>query len=69
MKQTFNIEGMTCQHCVKNVENAVNELPGIDKVKINLKKNNGVVKFDEAQVTAAEIATKVTDAGYQTEVI
>ncbi|MGX2944039.1 copper chaperone CopZ [Enterococcus alishanensis] len=69
MKQTFNIEGMTCQHCVKNVENAVNELPGIDKVKINLKKNNGVVKFNEAQVTAAEIATKVTDAGYQTEVI
>lgn len=69
MKQTFNITGMSCKHCVAKVEEAVKELPGIDKVKINLKKSNGVVKFDESQVSEAEIAAKVTAAGYTTEVV
>lgn len=69
MKQTFSIKGMNCQHCVARVENGINELPGIQKVKINLKKENGVVKFDDSQVSAAQIATKVTEAGYPAEVI
>ena len=68
MKQTFSIEGMSCNHCVAKVEASIKELPGIQKVKINLKKNNGVVKYDEAQVTADEIAETVTTAGYPTKV-
>lgn len=69
MKKQFAINGMSCNHCVANVEKAINQLDGIDKVKINLKKNQGVVKFDEAQVSADQIAAAVTEAGYETEVI
>lgn len=69
MKQTFSIEGMSCNHCVAKVEAGIKELPGIQKVKINLKKNNGVVKFDDTQVTAEKIAETVTAAGYPTQVI
>ena len=43
MKKQFAINGMSCNHCVANVEKAINQLDGIDKVKINLKKNQGVV--------------------------
>ena len=69
MKKQFAINGMTCNHCVANVEKAINELAGIDKVKKKKKKNQGVVKFDEAQVSADQIAAAVTEAGYETEVI
>ncbi|MGO2637742.1 MAG: copper chaperone CopZ [Enterococcus viikkiensis] len=69
MKKQFEINGMSCNHCVAKVEQAINQLDGIDKVKINLKKNNGTVKFDEAQVSADKIAAAVTEAGYETEVI
>ncbi|MFC4770925.1 copper chaperone CopZ [Enterococcus hermanniensis] len=69
MKKQFAINGMSCNHCVAKVENAVNQLAGIDKVKINLKKNQGVVKFDETKVSAEKIAAAVTEAGYETEVI
>ncbi|MDT2827302.1 MAG: copper chaperone CopZ [Enterococcus viikkiensis] len=69
MKKQFAINGMSCNHCVAKVEQAINQLDGIDKVKINLKKNNGTVKFDEAQVSADKIAAAVTEAGYETEVI
>lgn len=69
MKKQFVINGMSCNHCVDKVENTINQLDGIDKVKINLKKNQGVVKFDEAKVSADKIAAAVTEAGYETEVI
>ncbi|EFU75012.1 copper chaperone CopZ [Enterococcus italicus DSM 15952] len=65
MKQTFAIEGMSCAHCVAHVEKAVNELPGIKKVAVHLKKNNGVIKFDETQVTSDQIIEKInTDTNY-----
>ncbi|MFZ4356495.1 cation transporter, partial [Enterococcus gallinarum] len=41
MKQQFSIEGMSCNHCVARVEEAVSALDGVQKVKVNLKKANG----------------------------
>ncbi|OJG13819.1 hypothetical protein RU96_GL001746 [Enterococcus canintestini] len=67
MKQTFNISGMSCEHCVARVEGAINALPGVKKVKINLKKNNGVVKYDDTQLTTEKIVEAVSAAGYPTE--
>lgn len=69
MKQEFSIKGMSCKHCVAKVEEGIQSLPGIQKVKINLKKENGVVKYDEAQISAQQIADKVTEVGYATEVV
>ncbi|KAF1297588.1 copper-binding protein [Enterococcus sp. JM4C] len=69
MKQNFSINGMSCNHCVAKVEESINQLPGIQKVKINLKKETGTVKFDETQVNAQQIAAKVTETGYATEVM
>lgn len=69
MKQNFSIKGMSCNHCVAKVEESINELPGVQKVKINLKKELGTVKFDESLVDAQQIATKVTETGYTTEVM
>lgn len=68
MKQTFNISGMSCEHCVARVEGTINALPGVKKVKVNLKKNNGVVKYDDSQLTNDKIIEAVTVAGYPTEV-
>lgn len=69
MKQEFSIKGMSCKHCVAKVEEGIQSLPGIQKVKINLKKENGVVKYDESQISAQQIADKVTEVGYATEVV
>lgn len=38
MKQQFSIEGMSCNHCAARVEEAVSALDGVQKVKVNLKK-------------------------------
>ncbi|MDN6640051.1 MAG: copper chaperone CopZ [Tetragenococcus sp.] len=68
MKQKFSIEGMSCDHCVARIEKAVSELPGIQKVNVHLKRNNGVVKFDDTQVNSEQIVEKINDTGYKAQV-
>jgi copper chaperone len=64
MKKIYHIEGMSCNHCVARVENAVSEMPGVKKAKVNLKKANAKVKYDEQLVTDDDIIAKITETGY-----
>lgn len=41
---------MSCNYCVVRVEEVVSVFDGVQKVKVNLKKVNGIVKFDEIKV-------------------
>ena len=69
MKQEFSVKGMSCNHCVARIEEAVGRLSGVKKVKVQLKKEKAVVKFDEANVQATEICQAINELGYQAEVI
>ena len=69
MKQQFSIQGMSCNHCVAKVEETLQALPGIQKVKVNLKKAKGKVKFDESQIHSEQIKEQITALGYPAEVI
>lgn len=64
MKKIYSIEGMSCAHCVDRVEKAVSEVPGVKKAKVNLKKANAKVKYDDQLVTDAVIIAKISEAGY-----
>ncbi|EOE6411767.1 copper chaperone CopZ [Enterococcus hirae] len=69
MKQEFSVKGMSCNHCVARIEEAVGRISGVKKVKVQLKKEEAVVKFDEANVQATEICQAINELGYQAEVI
>lgn len=69
MKQKFAIEGLSCEHCVARVEKSVSELPGVQKVKVHLKKKNGVVKFDETQTSTESIIETVKETGYEASLL
>jgi len=68
MKKKVLIEGMSCGHCVKRVEAALKEVPGVKAVTVDLGKKRATVEgdaLDDAALTGA-----VTEAGYQvTEII
>lgn len=36
---TIRIKGMSCQHCVASVTKALEQLPGVSQVKVNLDKS------------------------------
>ena len=54
-KQTFHIEGMTCNHCVANVDKHLKNLEGVQDVAVDLQKNQatiiGNVSIEKVQET------------------
>ncbi len=61
---TFNVKGMTCNHCVKSIENALGELKGIETVEVDLKKNTVTASFNEASVGVDKVKEVIEEAGY-----
>lgn len=60
----IKIQGMSCQHCVKAVEQALRELDGISNVKVSLEDKNAV--FETTGSTSMEqIKQAIADAGYR----
>jgi copper ion binding protein len=63
MKKQINIEGMSCAHCVKHVEEALQEVSGVGGVWVDLQGKNAVVEVSEA-VTNEVLKAAVEEAGY-----
>lgn len=63
MKKVVKIKGMTCGHCQKKVETALNKLPGLN-VEINLKKEEALITV-EGEWNEAVVRSSVSEAGYE----
>lgn len=66
-KVTLNVQGMSCDHCVKAVEGSVGELKGVSAVKVNLKANTVDVEFNSQEISLDKIKEAVDDQGYDVE--
>ncbi len=63
---TFNITGMTCDHCVHAVTNAVKETPGVSAVTVSLDEKSAVVSGE--QIDISKIIAAVAEEGYEAAV-
>lgn len=68
MKKRFNVEGMTCAGCVQTVKNAVEKLPEVSSVNINLN-NKKMDVFSEDNFLVDNIIIAVKEAGYNASLI
>jgi copper chaperone CopZ len=59
---TFEISGMSCGHCVKAVDKALQQTAGVTVEAVAI--GSATVAFDPAQTTSAQIAQIIDDAGY-----
>ncbi|MFB3160505.1 copper chaperone CopZ [Neobacillus sp. 179-J 1A1 HS] len=66
-KVTLNVQGMSCDHCVKAVEGSVGELNGVSTVKVNLKSNTVDVEYNNQEVSLDKIKETIDDQGYDVE--
>ena len=62
-KTHLKIEGMTCQHCVSQVTEALEGVAGVASAKVNLKKGEAVVKSEDASLE--QLSAAVAAAGYK----
>ncbi len=61
----IHVEGMTCDHCVETVTQAVNSLNGIRQVSVDLDKKQVSVDFDESRTDPDIISSKIIEVGFE----
>jgi copper ion binding protein len=59
----IKIEGMSCQHCVKRVKEALDKLSGI--IESNVSIGSASVEYDESKITKEDINAAIEKAGYK----
>jgi len=60
---TIIIDGMSCMHCVMRVKKAIEALPGISGLNVEVGKAE--LQFDESQTNRTAIEAAVIKAGYK----
>lgn len=64
MLKKILIEGMSCNHCVNHVNEALKEIYGVKSVKVDLKGKNALVELEE-DVEDEKFKEAIEDAGYE----
>ncbi|WP_111747161.1 CopZ family metallochaperone [Salinisphaera orenii] len=62
----LKIEGMSCQHCVKAVDTALSDVPGVDRV-VAVRLDEGEAEVEGTADTNALIAA-VEEEGYKARI-
>ncbi|HEU5008781.1 MAG TPA: copper ion binding protein [Jatrophihabitantaceae bacterium] len=62
MTKTYNVTGMTCQHCVNAVSDEVGKLAGVEAVDVDLAAGTVTVTGD---VGDDAVRAAVDEAGYE----
>lgn len=66
-QQTFQVTGMTCDHCVNAVTEEISALAGVTAVDINLRAGevSAVTITSDSPLTGADVRAAVDEAGYE----
>ena len=65
MKQSIlNVEGMSCNHCVKAVTDALTALDGVSNVNVDLAGKKVTVEYEEETVSLDRMRDAIEDEGY-----
>lgn len=65
MITTLRIAGMTCNGCVKHVDEALRRVPGVTAVSVDLPGGLAKVSHDPERSPVASLASAVESAGYE----
>jgi copper chaperone len=61
-KLHLTIEGMTCEHCVRAVEQRLRGTPGVEVEKVEI--GSADISYNADAMTVDEIAEAIADEGY-----
>ena len=66
MKKLINIEGMSCNHCVAHVKEALEGINGVKIIDVSLDNNNALV---ETEVDNDVLINAIEEEGYEVKSI
>ena len=64
-KATISIDGMSCEHCVRAVKEALGSLNGVKSVDVSLEEKNAQVVYDDEHIKLSDMESTIVEEGYQ----
>ncbi len=64
---TFAVTGMHCTSCGLLIDDAVEELDGVDRCETDSRRGRTVVRVDPSVATVEAIVAAIAEAGYEAE--
>ena len=65
---TLKVSGMTCNHCVHAVTQALMGVDGVYQADVDLGSGKAQVRYDEARADTSTMTSAVAEEGYEAEV-
>jgi copper chaperone len=62
---TISIEGMSCEHCVRAVKDALSSQNGVKSVAVSLEEKNAQVVFDDEHTRLSDLESVIVEEGYE----
>jgi copper chaperone len=63
-EQTIDVPGVHCDHCKMSIEGALQALPGVEFVQVDVPGKRVKVAYDEQSVGLDGIRSAIEDQGY-----
>jgi len=63
-EKVFSVDGMSCNHCVMAVKEAVEELEGVSGCEVNLENGTAKITFSD-DVIESDIVEAIEDEGFK----
>jgi copper chaperone CopZ len=61
----MSVEGMTCMNCVNKVKNSIENLKGVEKVKVSLEDKLAIVTYVTSKIEPEKIQEAVNKTGFK----
>ena len=65
MNKILNVDGITCEHCVDTIKEAVETLDGVLRVDVDIEKKQVVVEIDEKMSKPEDLIDKIEEVGFK----
>ena len=63
----LKVNGMSCQHCVNSIHDAVTQIVGVKQVKVDLKSKLVEVEYDQSFTNELLIVECIEDQGFDVQ--
>ena len=63
--KTLQVTGMSCEHCVRAVNNALGGIAGVADISVSLKDGTVSFAYDPALASIEAVKAAITDEGYE----
>ncbi|CAG8589274.1 9330_t:CDS:1, partial [Racocetra fulgida] len=61
----LTIGGMSCASCIKTIQTAIELVPGVASININLLTTQATIKHDPNRIGSRDLMTKIEEIGYE----